>query len=490
MEGGKLKKHLEDRLDFELETMKENVASILEQDEGEPVVGESLHWYNNFIGGIATRKDFFLTALRFMKPEFLAYDIYAEAYRFYVWAYKETGRYPAIDDISEMAGENRDMTDLDRDRIDLIVEMSIRESGGMVTDEQFELAMDRIIERKKSERFDTRVLESAKYKKKGNIQRADEVLETYLNEFKHLQNREMPIAMSKDAWQLSEGDGHTLYSYESGFDKIDRVTGGGFRGETWVVGGYTSDGKTNMTKEMVFKNLLRRETVLWVSLEMNNREMMALFATRIAQDMGCDRLTLNKIRRRDFSTDEEREQFARVITEMKKFDNLILYNPSGKFTIRDLEMEIDRIQAKQDLDIVVVDYLELLDSVRGYKDYRIEVKETMRVAKRLANEKDVWLIIPHQISREGRKKAKERRPFPHYIPQDLQESSGVEQNCVVMVWTYQDEFYKKEHRVRMGVSKNRMGKTDTVGWELGADFSRCVYYEDGMTLIGRIEVGD
>lgn len=479
---------LEHKPDFEIEIMRDALARLLSEDG--PVAGESLHWYNNFICGIATRKDFFLTAMRYMKQDFLFYGVYGEVYGFYLWAYRKTGRYPTIPDIRELAEERTGFDDEMCRKLSLCLEMAIRESGGSVTEEQFELAMDRIIEHKKSELFDARVLQAARDKKSGNLRSADTILENYLSEFRHLENREAPVSVSKDVWQLSEGDGHVLYSYASGFDGVDRITGGGYRGETWIVGGYTSDGKTSLVKEMVFKNLLNRENIFWVSLEMNNREMMALFATRTAQDMGFDNLTLNKIRRRDFSCDTEAEQFAQVIEEMKKFDNLTLYNPSGRFTMRDLEIEIDRIQARQDLDIVVVDYLELLDPVKGYNNYRIEVKETMRVAKRLANEKDVWLIIPHQVSREGRKHAKNRRPYPHYILSDLQESSGVEQNCVVMVWTYQDEFYRAERRARMGVSKNRMGKTDTVGWEIGVDFERCVYTEDGLTFVGQIEVED
>jgi len=481
---------LEHRPDFEIETMREQLEVILATESEVMLPGDSLHWYNNFLCGIVTRKDYFLTALRFMRPDFLQYEIYSFAYKYYSEAYRKNGRHPSMSDIKEMALEDADLDEKERYNLELVIEMSIRESGGSITEEQFEIALDRIIESKKATMFDSKVLMAAKQKKEGNLNNADKILENYLSEFRHLENRDMPIEVSKGIWELSEECGHASYSYASGFDRVDRVTGGGFRGETWVVGGYTGDGKTALTKEIIFKNILRREQVFWCSLEMNNREMMALFATRTAQDMGFSNLTLNKIRRKNFDNDIEREQFEKVMVEMKKFDNLLLYNPSGRFTMRDLEVEIDRIQGKRDLDIVVVDYLELLDPVKSYSNYRIEVKETMRVAKRLANEKDIWLIIPHQVSREGRKQAIHRRPYPHYILSDLQESSGVEQNCVVMLWIYHDEFYRKEHRARMGVSKNRMGQTETVGWEIGADYSVCKFWEDGLTLVGQIELED
>jgi len=134
-----------------------------------------------------------------------------------------------------------------------------------------------------------------------------------------------------------------------------------------------------------------------------------------------------------------------------------------------------------------VDYLELIDPERAYESYRVRIKEIMRKAKRMATRKNLWLIVPHQISREGRKRA-EKRPDPYYTMADLQESSGVEQNCVVMVWIYQDEFYRGKQRARMGVSKNRMGGVDTVGWEIGTDWVHCRLFEDGLSLANATEV--
>ena len=71
---------------------------------------------------------------------------------------------------------------------------------------------------------------------------------------------------------------------------------------------------------------------------------------------------------------------------------------------------------------------------------------------------------------------------------DLQESSGVEQNCVVMTWIYQDEFLRDKKRARMGVAKNRMGRLDVTGWEIGTDFEHCRLFEDGLTLANPNEV--
>jgi len=99
----------------------------------------------------------------------------------------------------------------------------------------------------------------------------------------------------------------------------------------------------------------------------------------------------------------------------------------------------------------------------------------------MSRRKDFWMIVPHQISRDGKSRAVDRKKetgVPFYTTADFQESSGVEQNCAVALWIYQDETYKKNSRARIGVSKNTKGRTKTTGWDVGTDYRHWTIYED------------
>lgn len=465
----------------------ERIEAAIKKESGEKTLGDLFYWHNSFLCGVVTSKDMFLKAARFISPEFISYRIYRCIYELYLTYYREkricmSGR-TAEQVIIEMPVEDRERQELLR----LIVEMSCRNAEGL-SHEEFDVAIDNLLNRRKGEIFNERMMVAVTAKAKGDIKGADRVLERYLSEFRHLDERSEPRPVSQEMALFDSSNDVRRYCYSTFSDTIDRYTGGGYRGETWIVGGYTSDGKTALSKELIWPSVKNNECILWVTLEMECDEMMAIFSTRMAQDLGFVGLTLNKIRRKELLTDEEKAQWEQVQVEMRKLNNLWLYHPCGKFTMRDLESEVERMKARGTLDIVVVDYLELMDATCRSESYRLELKETMRLAKRLAADKDVWLIIPHQISRHGRAEAECRKPYPYYVLSDLQESSGVEQNCVVMVWIYQDEQYRNNQRVRIGVGKNRMGARCEQGWEASADFARCKIVEDGDILVNVVTV--
>lgn len=465
----------------------DRIEAAIKKESGEKTLGDLFFWHNSFLCGVVTSKDMFLKAARAISPEFIPYGTYRQIYELYLAYYRDKRICMSGRTADQVIAEMPVVEDDKREMLRLIVEMSCRNAEGL-THEEFDAAIDNLLNRRKGEVFNQRMMDAVEAKRSGDIKKADRVLEGYLSEFRHLDERSEPRPVSQEIGLLDASNDVHRYCYSTFSNTIDRYTGGGYRGETWIVGGYTSDGKTALSKELIWPSVKNNERILWVSLEMECDEMMAIFSTRMAQDLGFTGLTLNKIRRKEFLNDEEKGQWDQVQTEMRKLSNLWLYHPCGKFTMRDLEAEVDRMKAKGTLDIVVVDYLELMDATRRSESYRLELKETMRLAKRLAADKDVWLIIPHQISRHGRAEAQERKPYPYYVLSDLQESSGVEQNCVVMVWIYQDEQYRGQQRVRIGVSKNRMGARCEQGWEASADFSRCKITEDGNTLVNIVTV--
>jgi len=446
------------------------------------------YWQTTFIYGVIHRKDFLIEGIKYVPNRYLINKPFKYIYALYVQAYLVDGVQLSTDEFRQRLLETDKIPADWKEGIYSCFKVSI---GGRVgiTDDEFSSAVKHLMRRQKGKRFDEEITEAKRLRSQGKFEKADEHLTSYLYAFRDMDERSKPISLARmSSFSVDDYQNANSYCFMTPFEKLNRITGGGYKGETWIVGGYTSDGKTQLAKELVYPSMKLGDNVLVVSLEMLASEMNTIFQTRVAYDMGFPHLTMNKIRRRQL-TAEEFEDYKKVVEKMKEYGNVFVYQPEGKFTMDDLDMEIDRIKAFTHLDAVVVDYLELVDPDKNYESYRVRIKEIMRRAKRLSTRKDLWVILPHQVSRDGRKRA-EKRTEPYYTMADLQESSGVEQNCVVMTWIYQDEFYRGKNRARMGVAKNRMGKVDTVGWEIGTDWEHCRIFEDGLTLANSVEVED
>jgi len=134
----------------------------------------------------------------------------------------------------------------------------------------------------------------------------------------------------------------------------------------------------------------------------------------------------------------------------------------------------DRVRAMRadiGIDVVVGDYLELIQPTRDLKQYRLNLKDMAEEAKALAREEEVWVIMNHQISRAGRDAAEKRNP-PHYLMRDLGESSGIERAADHILWVYTDDDLKDERESKIGIAKARKGRTLLHGTHVYADYAK------------------
>jgi replicative DNA helicase len=466
---------------------KKMVASTAPFESEHPDIAQ-WYWQATFIYGVANRRDFLIDSLRHVRNKFLHGKPFRYIYALYHEAYVKKGLFISQTDFRQRLLDAKDVRAEWKESIYMCFR-SCMESRAGITEDEFKGAMAEIIRHEKAKQFDIKIAEAVQLKDSGKMDEADQKIKSFMHSFSDVGVANKPVTLAKLSESALDQYQHVkMYNFSTFSHRINDLTGGGWKGETWIVGGYTSDGKTQLVKELVYEPMKMGDNVLFVSLEMMEEEMSAIFQTRIAYDLGFPHLTLQKIRRRQIEPTEW-EDYKKVVDKMKSYGNMILHQPEGRFTMDDLERVIDRVQSYVKLDIVVVDYLELIDPDQTYESHRIRVKEIMRRAKRLATQKELWVVIPHQISRDGRARA-ERRLDPYYQMADLQESSGVEQNCVVMAWIYQDEDFRNAGRAKMGVAKNRMGKLDVKGWEIGTDWQHCRLFEDGLRVVNHIPKKD
>jgi replicative DNA helicase len=126
---------------------------------------------------------------------------------------------------------------------------------------------------------------------------------------------------------------------------------------------------------------------------------------------------------------------------------------------------LSRLRRIKDLGLVVIDYLQLMQSGSVTGNRVQEVGEISRGLKLLAKELDVPVICCAQLSR-----APESRPDKRPMLSDLRDSGAIEQDADIVMFLYRDDYYKDEHTdsttAEVIIAKNRHGSLDRVklGW--------------------------
>lgn len=275
--------------------------------------------------------------------------------------------------------------------------------------------------------------------------------------------------------------------FRTGLDQIDKRVS--FRPkEMTILGGYTGDGKSTFSKTIGMNAVLDDAAVLlFVALEMSLFEMFVLFAAQYAARLDPAGFDYRSILDGNASK-HDLDLYRRVLDEIEfeQFDNgqdgelkmqhgnLFIWSPKKRITARDFHDRVRGLRHDHGLDIVVGDYLELIQPSRNLGQYRLNVKEIAESMKALAREQEVWVILNHQISRQGRDNAEKRDPEQHYLLRDLGESSGVERASDHVLWIYFDEYLRDQREARIGIAKARKGETIASGFNVYCDFPKSI----------------
>lgn len=277
-------------------------------------------------------------------------------------------------------------------------------------------------------------------------------------------------------------------TFDIGFRRIqERVSFG--NKELTIIGGYSADGKSSLSKTIAYNANQRSDAnVLFVALEMTRLEMQVMFTCQHAASLDpagvrwADVLNRTatpeemKLYRRALDDFEIKHHEDQIEAETREGGKLLIWAPSREINMRQFEQRVVALNHDVNLDIVIGDYLELIQPDDGHRDYRLHVKRLAERSKALARSSDLWMIQNHQISRRGRDEAEKRDP-PHYLMRDLGESSGVERASDTILWIFSSEDHKSEREARVGIAKARKGKTLVRGFYVMADFERSVIAE-------------
>ena len=241
----------------------------------------------------------------------------------------------------------------------------------------------------------------------------------------------------------------------TGFSGLDRVLVGLGKSDLVLVGARPGMGKTSFAVNLAtYAAANTKKSVCIFSLEMSAEQLI----TRV---MSSEALIDSYRLRSGELTDEDWDKLAHAASRLSECD--ILIDDTTGITVTGMKAKLRRVK---NLGMVVIDYLQLMQSDRRIDNRVQEVAEISRGLKLLAKELQVPVICCAQLSR-GPESRTDKRP----MLSDLRDSGAIEQDADIVLFLYRDEYYKSEkdepqNIAEVIVAKNRHGSTGNVkmGW--------------------------
>ena len=247
----------------------------------------------------------------------------------------------------------------------------------------------------------------------------------------------LTIDMASTAYKNDEG----IVGVPTGLRDLDEKLGGLHKSDLLIIAGRPSMGKTALATNIAFNAAKKfqqdgkKTSVAFFSLEMSSEQL----STRILAEQS--RIKSNDIRKGRISED----LFDKFIETSKDISELPLYiDETPAISIAALCNRARRMKRIYGLDLIVVDYIQLMTAVNSRRDGRVqEISEITQGLKALAKELSVPVLALSQLSR-----AVEQRDNNKPVLADLRESGSIEQDADVVMFVYREAYYleRKEPR--------------------------------------------
>jgi replicative DNA helicase len=290
------------------------------------------------------------------------------------------------------------------------------------------------------------------------------------------------IEMASAAYKNEEG----IVGVPTGLKDLDDRLGGLHQSDLIIIAGRPGMGKTALATNIAFnaaqkiQNNGKKTNIAFFSLEMSSEQL----STRILAEQS--RIKSNDIRRGRISD----EQFDKFLETSKNISELPLYiDETPAINIASLSNRARRIKRLLGLDMIIVDYIQLMKGTFNNKDGRVqEISEITQGLKAIAKELSIPVVALSQLSR-----AVEQRDDKKPQLSDLRESGSIEQDADVVMFVYRQSYYLKSkeprpatvehaewqakmnevsHLAELIISKQRHGPTGNITLEFEEMFTK------------------
>ena len=254
-----------------------------------------------------------------------------------------------------------------------------------------------------------------------------------------------------------------VYGVPTDFIEFDELTGGLHGGQMVVIAARPGVGKSTLALDIARSAAIHHQmTTVFFSLEMSRTEL----AMRILSAEG--KISMGRLKKGDLDT----EGWTNLATLQGRIDSAPLFiDDSPNMTLMEIRAKCRRLKQRNDLKLVVLDYLQLMSSGKKVESRQQEVSEFSRSLKLLAKELDVPVIALSQLNR-GSEQRTDKRP----MVSDLRESGSIEQDADMVILLHREDMYNPDSE-RVGeadmiIAKHRGGPTRTIPLAFSGKYSR------------------
>ena len=252
--------------------------------------------------------------------------------------------------------------------------------------------------------------------------------------------------------KASQHDGG-LTGVTTGFKYLDTMTSGLQKSDLIILAARPAMGKTAFALSVTLNAAVKgKASVMVFSMEMS-KEQLGQRLLAMESKVSMQSLKTGKLERRDWDD-------INIALDILSKANIHIDDTAG-VSLMEMKSKCRRLKAEEGLDLVVIDYLQLMNG-EGRSDSRTqEISVISRNLKLLAKELNVPVLVLSQLSR-----APEQRTDHRPMLSDLRESGSIEQDADIVIFLYRDEYYNEDSdahgECEVIVAKQRSGPTGTV----------------------------
>lgn len=263
--------------------------------------------------------------------------------------------------------------------------------------------------------------------------------------------------------ELKDSAGQEFTGLQTGYIDFDRMTGGLRNSDLIVLAARPAMGKTALALNIAQNIVDKGGSAMVVSLEMSGEQLSKRLLSSLSGVEG------SKMRQPKLIDNGEWKALAWAYEKHKRDRMQILDEPN--LTPDKIRLKAKKMKKEIGLDLIVIDYLQLMTDGKNHKGDRIqEVSAISRALKLMARELDVPVIALSQLSRSV-----ESRMIKKPMLSDLRESGAIEQDADLVMFLYRDKYYNPdttETHTELIIAKHRHGPVGTVN----------LYFDEAHTL--------
>ena len=264
--------------------------------------------------------------------------------------------------------------------------------------------------------------------------------------------------------------GSNITGISTGFTDFDNLTSGLQNSDFIIIAGRPSMGKTALALNIALNAaLIDKVGVAIFSLEMSS---LQLGIRLLGSDAMIDAWKLRKGAMQD-------DDYLRLTDSANRLSELPIYiDDSSALSSLEIKAKARRLKKKYDISLVIIDYLQLMQSKKAVESRQLEISDISRSLKALAKDLDIPIMALSQLNRKV-----EDRPNKRPMLADLRESGALEQDADLIMFIYREELYNKTEenkgKAELIIAKHRNGPTGLANLTFREKYTKFQnYYKD------------